>query len=272
MAMRMIDLNADIGEAEEAAAIAAELSILSAISSANIACGGHRGDSASITRLVRAAKESGVQIGAHPSYVDRDNFGRRPDPRWAHTDPASLKIALTGQIMALKNITRREGAELRYVKPHGALYNDAVNSAQHADLIAQTIYDIDPALAFMGAPNSAMQRAAQKAGLRFITEGFIDRLYTDAGHLQPRAFAGAVIKDHAARMGQARALASGGPVVTASGKPLKINCESLCLHGDSADAVNTARAARREIEALGMTIKAFSRDKAPAAAPKDSPA
>jgi len=126
--------------------------------------------------------------------------------------------------MALKNITRREGAELRYVKPHGALYNDAVNSAQHADLIAQTIYDIDPALAFMGAPNSAMQRAAQKAGLRFITEGFIDRLYTDAGHLQPRAFAGAVIKDHAARMGQARALASGGPVVTASGKPLKINC------------------------------------------------
>jgi UPF0271 protein len=102
-----------------------------------------------------------------------------------------------------------------------------------------------------------MHRAARTFGLRFIAEGFIDRLYTDEGHLQPRAFEGAVIKDHAARMSQARALASGAPVITATGKRLVITCQSLCLHGDSAGAASTARAARREIEKLGMKIEAF---------------
>jgi len=229
--MITLDLNADIGEAEDADGIASELSILKYVSSANIACGGHRGDAQSMRRTVTAALRHKVQIGAHPAYPDRQNFGRK-----------SMQL------------------ETAYVKPHGALYNDSVNSTAHANLIAAVIADFK--LGFMGAPNSEMGRAAERHNLRFISEGFIDRRYTDDGHLQSRAIKGAVIASIDMRLEQAKSLAVERRVQTSSGKWLNLNCESLCLHGDSAGAVDTARLTRQSIEALGVTIKAFGSEHA----------
>ena len=193
--LRTIDLNADIGEAEDAVGIASERAILQFISSANIACGGHRGDAVSMRRTVRGAIKNGVAIGAHPSYPDRENFGRRSHVIGVDITVEALADSLFSQIVSLCEIASDEGARVSYVKPHGALYNDAVGSKIHADIIARVIARLDNSLALMGGPHSCMETAATDFGLRFIREGFIDRRYTDEGHLQPRSHEGAVIKD-----------------------------------------------------------------------------
>ena len=256
--MTIIDLNADIGEAETPEGRRAEADILKYISSANIACGGHAGTTETMQVTVKGAMANGVVIGAHPGYPDKENFGRQSMMLGQDIDPESLKETLTAQIKALCDIAKTANARVAYVKPHGALYNDAVVSRAHADLIANVIKDIDPDLYFMGGPNSEMGRAAKVHGLRFITEGFIDRRYTDDGHLQNRAIDGAVIKDQSLRMQQALSLAVQNTVNTASGKPMTIKAQSLCLHGDSAGAVETAKQARTVLEAAGITIKAFA--------------
>lgn len=255
--MEFIDLNADIGEAVTPEGQQAEADILRYVSSANIACGGHAGDVETMRATVRAAIANGVNIGAHPGYPDKAHFGRRTLKLGTDIEAGTLRQSLTQQINALMDIANEEGATVSYVKPHGALYNDAVNSPELATLIAEVISDIDSHLIFMGGPNSEMGRAAEHAGLKFISEGFIDRRYTDAGHLQSRAIDGAVISDQSTRMEQARGLVTQQTVRTASGSALKIKAQSLCLHGDSAGAVETARLARETIEAAGVKIKAF---------------
>ncbi len=256
--MKSIDLNADIGEADTPEWAASEAAIVSAISSANIACGGHAGDAASMRLTVRNAKAAGVTIGAHPAYPDRANFGRRSLVLGEDIDAKTLADTLRSQIMDLVEICTAEGISLAYVKPHGALYNDSVFDAQKAHLIASVIADIDPSLTFLGGPNSQMGLAAADHSLRFVAEGFIDRRYTDDGHLLSRTIDGAVIKDQAERLGQAVALATTGHVRTHLGKTLTLKTGSLCVHGDSAGAVETARQARAAIEAEGLTIKAFA--------------
>ncbi len=253
--MKTLDLNADIGEAEDAAGIAAELAILQYVSSANIACGGHRGDARSMRRTVKAAIKHRIQIGAHPAYPDRENFGRKSMTLDQDITPEDLRQSLTTQIQSLIDIAASEGAQVTYVKPHGALYNDSVQSQDHADLIASIIVHFG--LAFMGAPKSEMGKAAKRHDLRFITEGFIDRRYTDDGHLQSRRIDGAVIKDLDERLNQAKMLATEGRVKTASGTWIALKCQSLCLHGDSADTAKTAQAAKRAIESEGIIVKAF---------------
>jgi UPF0271 protein len=252
--MNVIDLNADIGEAETPDGIASELAILSYVSSANIACGGHRGDAESMTRTVKAAFERGVAIGAHPAYPDRENFGRSSMTLGQDISQDSLTQTLHAQITALIQIAQSCGAQVSYVKPHGALYNDSVRNRDLAELIVSVIKNINPALGFMGAPQSEMTKAAAAHGLRFIAEGFIDRRYTDDGHLQSRKITGAVIKDHAQRMAQTRALVTTGEIETAAQNIITLKCDSLCLHGDSPDAVKTARYARGVIEAAGVAI------------------
>lgn len=254
--MKYIDLNADLGEAEDKGGIAAELSILSVISSANIACGGHAGDAVSMTRMVEGAIAESVRIGAHPAYPDRVNFGRKSMTLGEDIAPADLEISLKRQITTLRDIAIAQGTDIAYVKPHGALYNDAVKSPALAKLIADVIKAISPELSYMGAPHSAMGIAAQEAGLSFISEGFIDRRYTDDGHLQNRAIPGAVLDDQAERLAQAKSLATTGAVTTDSGKSLRLNVQSLCLHGDSPGALETARLARSAIEAEGLIISA----------------
>lgn len=253
-----IDLNADIGEAEDAAGIEAERAILRYVSSANIACGGHRGDDISMARTVAEARKNGVVIGAHPSYPDRVHFGRRSQTIGVDITAETLLQTLFAQIVRLCEIAADHDMRVAYVKPHGAVYNDAVRSRVHADLIAGVIARLDKTLIFMGAPHSEMTRAANDFGIPFIREGFIDRRYDNGGHLQPRSEDGAVISDNAARTDQALRLALHGQAVSASGKVLNLSPQSLCLHGDSDGAVMTAKQTRQSLEAAGVMIKPFA--------------
>jgi len=256
--MKSIDLNADLGEADNADWARNEAEMLLYISSANIACGGHAGTEKSMRHMVRGAKEHGVVIGAHPSYPDKVHFGRKSMLLGKDISAEALKASLLEQITTLAEIASQEGMFISYVKPHGALYNDAVTNANIAELIAEIVSTIDPRLIFMGGPNSEMGKAAKRHKLKFIAEGFIDRRYTDDGHLQSRKLDGAVIKNQKSRLIQAKKLVTMQSVTTASGKELSIEVKTLCLHGDSAGAVETARLARREIEAAGVQIKAFT--------------
>ena len=257
--MKTIDLNADMGEAEDADGIASELAILKFVSSASIACGGHRGDADSMARVSGEAISQGVRIGAHPAYPDRENFGRTSFVLGKDISEGALRAELEKQINALKDIVAKQGARIGYVKPHGALYNDAVNSAKLSDIMTDVIYHIDPSFAFMGAPNSEMGRAAARQGLKFIAEGFIDRRYTDDGHLQSRAIEGAVIRTHAKRMAQLHGLITTGEVETAGQNIIKISCDTLCLHSDSAGALETAASSRDLIEAADVLVCAAPR-------------
>ncbi len=257
-ANKVIDLNADIGEADTADWAWAEAQIVMAISSANIACGGHAGDDETMRTTIQACKDNGVTIGAHPAYPDRENFGRKSLTLGQEISASQLKQSLTEQIVKLAEIAAENDMPITYVKPHGALYNDAVIDMEKANIITQVINDIDPNLILLGGPQSCMQMAANAAGLTFVAEGFIDRRYTDDGHLQPRSEDGAVITCPQARLRQTQSLASAGQVETITGKPLNIQARSLCLHGDSAGAVETAWQARRAIEALGIQIKPFA--------------
>ena len=255
--MKTIDLNADIGEADTPEWAANEAAILSAVSSANIACGGHAGDAASMRTTVRLAKAAGVAIGAHPAYPDRKNFGRRSLVLGQDIAATDLSDTLRAQVLALAEICAEEGAELAHIKPHGALYNDAVFDGKKADLIARMMADLPMKLTLLGGPNSQMGRAAADSNLSFVAEGFIDRRYTDDGHLLSRTIDGAVIADPEARLAQAVALATTGAVQTHSGQTLVLQTRSLCVHGDSAGAVETARQARTALEAAGLSVKAF---------------
>jgi len=256
--MKSIDLNADLGEADNADWARNEAEMLLYISSANIACGGHAGTEKSMRHMICGAKDNNVVIGAHPSYPDKAHFGRKSMVLGKDISAEALKASLLEQITRLAEIAAEEESFISYVKPHGALYNDAVSDAVKANLIAEVIAAIDPRLIFMGGPNSEMGKAAKRHKLKFIAEGFIDRRYTDDGHLQSRSIDGAVIKDQKARLIQAKKLVTMQSVTTASGKELPLEVKTLCLHGDSAGAVETARLARREIEATGIKIKAFA--------------
>lgn len=256
--MKTIDLNADLGEADNAQWAQSEYAMLQYITSANIACGGHAGTEKTMRHMLRGAKTHGVVSGAHPSYPDRENFGRKSLDLEIDITMDALKISLLEQITTLAEIAADEDSFISYVKPHGALYNDAVKDRKKADLIAQVISKIDTSLMFMGAPNSEMSLAAKRHNLKFIAEGFIDRRYTDDGHLQSRSLKGAVIEGQGERLRQAKNLVTTQTVTTASGKKLNLKVQTLCLHGDSHGAVETARLARQELENANILIKAFA--------------
>ena len=255
--MKVIDLNADVGEADTPDWADAEAEILRYVTSANIACGGHAGDATSMRKTVKAAIENGVVIGAHPAYPDRENFGRKSLTLGDDITEAELEGALKTQILGLRQIAEDEGVSVSYVKPHGALYNDSVKDARKANLIAKVISEINPQLVLLGGPNSEMKTAAQKYGLGFIAEGFIDRRYTDDGHLLSRSKDGAILDTDAARIAQALSLAIEQQVKTDRGNTLSLKTGSLCLHGDSQGAVQTAQKARTALEQAGIKIQAF---------------
>ena len=256
--MKTIDLNADLGEADTADWAKSEYDMLQYISSANIACGGHAGTKQTMKRIVSGAILNGVSIGAHPAYPDKVHFGRKSLTLGTDISRENLQASLLEQIITLSEIASKETSRVSYIKPHGALYNDAVNDPEKADILADVISTIDPALIFMGAPNSEMGRAAKRFGLSFIAEGFIDRRYTDDGHLLSRSEEGAVISNQEERINQAKSLISKQSVTTHSGVSLSLDVQTLCLHGDSQGAVETARRLRQEIENMDVRIAAFA--------------
>ena len=245
--MTTIDLNADLGEGD-----AYDLELLEIVSSCNIACGGHAGDTASMTATVRAAAANGVAIGAHPSYPDREGFGRRS----GFLAGDKLRDSLAQQVAALRAVVQTEGAVLTHVKPPGALYNDAATDRSLADIVASVVADIGGSMVLVGPPASDLQAAADAAGIGYRSEAFIDRAYRADGSLVPRAEPGAVHSELNAITTQAVQLAMNSSVVSQSGEEINVQADTLCIHGDTDGAAEAARAVRDVLEANGIEIGA----------------
>lgn len=232
-----IDLNCDLGEMPDTDSRRRDIEILSIVSSCNIACGGHAGDTDSMQAMIKHAKQNGVRIGAHPSYPDRANFGRTS----MDIDPQDLLISLQNQINAIIMIACEQSAHIAYIKPHGALYNDCADNAGLARLIIQAIQNTAPDLSLMGLPNSELEKSAISHGVPYIAEAFIDRRYTANARLQHRSIDGAVIANIHEQKKQAFALATGRAVTASDGTEVMIGAHSLCMHSDSPSALNNAR-------------------------------
>jgi UPF0271 protein len=229
------DINADLGEG-----MANDEALLSIVSSANIACGGHAGSKDLMRQTVRLALAKGVRIGAHPSFPDRENFGRTP-MRMADED---MKTTLREQIAALDAIAKEEGGRVSHVKPHGALNNLACHDAGLAAMIAEIVRDYDPGLALFAPALSELYKAGVAAGLFVFAEIYADRAYDEGGMLVARNLPGAVIHDPEICAARVRAMIEQGGIITQSGQLLACPIDSICVHGDNAQAVQTAQAVR----------------------------
>lgn len=244
-----IDLNADMGEYAGEAQQAVEAGLMPLVSSCSIACGGHAGDKITMRATARLAKEHGVSIGAHPSYPDRNGFGRRR----FEIAPDALLASLQEQISALRDVLYAERMPLAHVKPHGALYNEAAKDAALAALVVEAAGDV----VIVGPPDSELEAAARAAAKRFAAEGFVDRLYEASGALTPRSRPGAIIGDIDLRARQAVAIARGEKFPAVDGA-LRLSVATLCIHGDSPGAVQTAKAVRTALEEAGFAIRSFA--------------
>ena len=246
-----IDLNSDLGEVWKGAPTADDESMFALISSASIACGFHAGDEDSMRASVERAARRGVAVGAHPSYADREGFGRRD----RSPAPTELADAVTRQLEALA----AAGADIRYVKPHGALYNRIVIDPVQARAVARAIGDH---AARTGRPlpvlglGGEIADAAAEAGLPFVREAFLDRAYTPEGALVPRGEPGAVLHSADAVAARAVRLVREGVVEAIDGTLVEAGAASLCVHGDTPEAVAMARAVRAALEREGVVIRA----------------
>lgn len=248
--MRSIDFNIDVGEYSHSAEQEREEAMLSMVSRCNIACGGHVGNDISMCRTLGLAKHFGVSCGAHPSYPDTEGFGRRS----MVIDADDLKQSLKKQIYALYTRARELDITLTHVKPHGALYNEAMQERSLARLIAEVVVEIDAGLRVLGMPDSVLQEEAERVGLVFLSEGFIDRRYNSKGVLVSRKEEGAVIDDVAACVSQALSLALHNLLPTCDGATLILNLKTLCLHSDNPKALEITRAVHRAFINAGFVI------------------
>lgn len=240
-----IDLNADLGEGA-----GHDEALLQLVSSANIACGWHAGDASTMRECVRWALLHGVAIGAHPSFPDRENFGRTA----MQLPPAQVIDNLLYQLGALAAIVRAEGGTLAHVKPHGMLYNQAVKEPELAAALCEAVRQFDPALKFFGLAGSAMIAAAAQAGLTPVEEVFADRGYMPDGSLVPRGQPGALIEDEAQALAQTLSLVREHRVRAIDGSTVALRAQSVCLHGDGAHALAFARRIRERLTAEGIRI------------------
>jgi UPF0271 protein len=223
---------------------------MSSISSANVACGYHGGDPVVMRRTVRLACAAGVAVGAHPGFPDLAGFGRR-EMRMAPQDAEDMILY---QIGALAAIAQSEGARLRHVKPHGALYNMAVKDRGLAGAIARAVVAFDRSLILFGLPGSELVRAADECGLHIASEGFADRAYEPDGTLTPRSRAGAVIDDLRTVVQRAVQMAVEGTVVAIDGSELAMRVDTICTHSDTPGAQELTRALRAGLERAGVAI------------------
>lgn len=242
-----VDLNADLGEGAPD-----DAELLALVSSANIACGWHAGDARLMQATVRAALAHGVAIGAHPSYADREHFGRRE----LQLPPEDVRADLIYQIGALQALVRAEGGQLQHVKPHGALYNQAARDPALADAVATAVCAVDAGLALVGLAGSELLRAAKRAGLRAVSEVFADRGYHADGSLVPRSQPGALIDDAAAATARALRMVREGVVVAVTGEVVALRADTVCLHGDGPHALVFARAIRTALINAGVQVAA----------------
>jgi UPF0271 protein len=249
-----VDLNSDLGEGYGRWALGDDAALLEVVTSANVACGFHAGDPATIDRTVRAAAERGVAVGAQVSYPDLVGFGRRE----IDVPPDELTADVLYQIGALEAFARAAGGRVRYVKPHGALYNRIARDPVQAAAVVEAVRRYDPALPLLTLPGSAAMEAAAEAGIAAVGEGFADRAYTAEGRLVSRREPGAVLDDPERVAARAVAMATEGRVETIDGGDVTVEIASLCVHGDTPGAVELARAVRAALEEAGVALEAFA--------------
>jgi UPF0271 protein len=249
-----IDLNADLGEGFGVWELGDDEALLDVVSSANVACGFHAGDPLIMRRVCAAAAERGVSIGAQVSYRDLAGFGRRR----MDVPHDELAADVMYQLGALDACARAAGSRVRYVKPHGALYNTAADELEQAVAIAAAIAAVDPALALLGLPDSQLQVAAAAHGLTFVAEAFADRGYLATGRLVPRGEDGALLTDPDAVAARAVEFATGGTVRAVDGSVVAVAPQSLCVHGDTPGAVVIARAVHTALSAAGVDVAPFA--------------
>jgi len=248
-----MDLNADLGEYQTEHQYLTESQILGYISSCNIACGGHAGSEETMQKMILACKQKGVAVGAHPSYPDREGFGRRR----ITIDSSSLKESVIKQLRSFLFVSDALNVPMSHVKAHGRLYNDAAKDKNLANLLVSAIKEIDPGVSIIGPPNSILAEVARNSGLNFIAEAFLDRRYKDDGSLVDRDSAGAILGSLTERCEQARNIVCNQRVETESNNFIEIEAKTLCLHGDSLDALETAQMVRSLLENENVVVKSF---------------
>lgn len=248
-----IDLNADLGESFGRWRLGDDEALLRLITSANVACGFHAGDPATLVRTCTTAAERGVRIGAQVAYRDLAGFGRR----FIDVSPEDLYADVLYQIGALDGIARSVGSYVSYVKPHGALYNTVVHHEEQAAAVVRAVAAVDAELPILGLPGSAILAAASSAGIPSVREAFADRAYTREGTLVPRTTAGAVLTDAAAIAQRALRMVTERRVQAIDGSVVRTDAESICVHGDSPDAVAMATAVRDALVSGGVELTPF---------------
>lgn len=249
-----IDLNSDVGEGFGIWSLGDDEALLEVVTSANVACGFHASDPDIMRRVCAKAVERGVVIGAQVSYRDLAGFGRRS----IDVPPATLVNDVIYQIGALDAFARVAGDRVRYLKPHGALYNRIVHDETQAAAVVDAVRAYDPSLPVLGLPGSAWLRLAAEAGLTTVTEAFADRGYTPQATLVPRSQPGALITDDDAAADRVVRMVTEGVVRAVDGSDVAVAARSVCVHGDSPNAVSMARRIRAAILERGITLEPFA--------------
>jgi UPF0271 protein len=250
--MKTIDINCDMGESYGAWKMGADAEVMPYITSANVACGFHGGDPATIRTTVKLAADHGVAVGAHPSLPDLQGFGRRA-MKISAQDMYDLVLYQAGAVEAF---ARAAGVRLHHVKCHGALYNMAANDEALSDAMARAVKDLGGDVMLYALSNSKMMAIGKQHGLRVAGEVFADRGYADDGTLAPRGTPGAMIEDAAVAARRALDMVKHGSVKSLSGKTVAVSADTLCLHGDQPGAVTFAKALRRAFAEHGIAVVA----------------
>ena len=241
-----IDLNCDMGEG-----FATDALIMPLISSANIACGYHAGGGELMHQTIRLAMQHQVAIGAHPSFNDREGFGRRE----MQLSGDEIHAIVTDQVNSILNAAKAEGTRLTHVKPHGALYNMAANDPMVADAISRAIKEIDASLILYGLPDSASESSAKAHGLRFYREVFSDRTYTNKGRLTPRQEPHALIETAEQSLAQVLQIILHQTIRSTDGQEISMQADTICIHGDGEHAVEFAQLIKQSLDQQGILIK-----------------
>ncbi|MEX2984845.1 LamB/YcsF family protein [Streptomyces sp. C36] len=250
----VLDLNADLGEGFGRWRLTDDDTLLSLVTSANVACGFHAGDPSTMRWVCERAAERGVRIGAQVSYRDLVGFGRRA----MDVPPDELADEITYQIGALRVFAQAAGTDVTYVKPHGALYNRVVTDTEQAMAVVSGILRAGGHLPVLGLRGSRLHEAAEHAGLPAISEAFADRAYTAAGTLVPRREPGAVVLDPDSVIARSVRMACLSSVTALTGEEIPVHARSLCVHGDTPGAALLARRVREGLEAAGVRVEAFA--------------
>ena len=248
-----IDVNCDLGESYGKKIVGNDEAIFPLITSCNIACGFHGGDPQTIENTIKLAVKHNVQIGAHPSYPDLEGFGRR----LMQFEPKELMAIIKYQIAAVKGMAESLGVGIKYVKPHGALYNSISNNPEEAKSVVMAVQSVDPELQLMGSAGSIIEDVAKEFDLSFVSEAFGDRRYEPDGKLMSREKEEAVIQDPQTSVDQVLSIVENRQVKTSVGTFIPMHAESICIHGDNLAAVEILKALDRMFESRGIIKKAF---------------